>query len=418
MRPAVVEFTRIDSIRRPKKSDGVAMKPAFPLYMTLFQRSPIDPRPPVMAFEARQEVCMLKALVCVTIGLLIVAAGPAVAGEAPPVPPDLVTLKDGSIVYGEVVEMSAGELYVKTAFSVDEIVKVKWADVVKLAVTHPLPIHLRDGTVIVGTVTEGPAGSVIVKATSLQEALTIPMDSIKSVNPLIQRPVVYNGSLQVGFSQMTGNSHLRNATMIGEFVGRSKQLRLSLLGRYIYGDDNDRLITRNSRGTAKLDFFVSKRFFWFASAYFEQDTFQDLKMRTALASGPGFQFIEQNDFDVSLLRDMTLYVEAGLAYFNEDFQRAEDKSTFRGRFSVKFNWPFFGDRITLYHYQETYPSLQNFKDFYLTMDNGVRFKLFDGLVSSIQVTTRYNNNPPPNTTDTDNLYLMTFGYTFDTRRKR
>ncbi|HEX9743255.1 MAG TPA: DUF481 domain-containing protein [Nitrospiraceae bacterium] len=361
---------------------------------------------------------MLKALVVVALGLLILTAGPVIAGEAPTAPPDVVTLKDGSIIHGEVVEMSGGELYVKTAFSVDEIVKVKWADVSKLAVNHPLPIHLRDGTMIMGTVTDGPAGSIIVKAESLQDSLTIPMDSIKSVNPLVQPPVVYSGSLQAGFSQTTGNSHLRNASMIGEFVGRSKQLRLSLLGRYVYGDDNERLLTRNSRGTAKLDFFVSKRFFWFASAYFEQDTFQDLKMRTALASGPGFQFIEQNDFDVSWLRDMTLYMETGLAYFNEDFKLAEDKSTFRGRFSVKFNWPFFDDRITLYHYQETYPSLQNFKDFYLTMDNGVRVKLFNGLASSIQVTTRYNNSPPPNTTDTDHLYLMTFGYSFDTSRKR
>lgn len=371
-----------------------------------------------MMFKARQEVGMFKAPVVIIIGLLLVTAGPVMAGEAPFAPSDIVTLKNGSIMYGEVVEMSAGELYVKTAFSVDEIVKVKWADVSKLAVNHPLPIHMKDGTVIIGTVTEGPPGSVIVKATSLQESLTIPMDSIKSVNPLVQRPVVYNGSLQIGLTQTTGNSHQRNASMIGEFVGRSKQLRLSLLGRYVYGDSEERLNTRNSRGTVKLDFFVTERFFWFASAYFEQDTFQDLKMRTALASGPGFQFIEQNDFDVTWLRDMSLYVETGLAYFNEDFRLAEDKSTFRGRFSVKFNWPFFDERITLYHYQETYPSLQNFKDFYLTMDNGVRFKLFDGLVSSIQVTTRYNNNPPPNTTDTDNLYLVSFGYNFDTRRKR
>jgi len=361
---------------------------------------------------------MFNKLVVVAIGLLLVMTGPAMAAEATTAPPDIVTLKDGSIIFGEVVEMAAGALYVKTAFSVDEIVKVKWADVAKLEITHPLPVHLNDGTMILGTVTEGPPGSIIVQAASLQQPLTIPMDSIKSVNPLVQRPVIYNGSLQIGFSQTTGNSHLRNASMIGEFVGRSKQLRLSLLGRYVYGDDQGRLITRNSRGTVKLDFFISKRFFWFASAYFEQDTFQDLKMRTALASGPGFQFIDQNDFDVPLLRDMSLYLESGLAYFNEDFQYAADKSTFRARFSVKFNWPLFDDRITFYHYQETYPSLENFKDFYLTMDNGVRVKLFDGLTSSIQVTTRYNNNPPPNTTDTDNLYLMTFGYAFDTSRKR
>jgi putative salt-induced outer membrane protein YdiY len=357
-------------------------------------------------------------LTLIVLGLLMAAAGQAIAADAPPAPLDVVTLKDGSVIYGEVVEMSGGELHIKTAFSVGGIVKVKWADVSKLAVNRQLPFHLKEGTVIVGTATEGADGTIIIKAEPFQGPLTIPADSIVSVNPLVQPPVVYNGSLQVGFSQTTGNSHLRNATMIGEFVGRSEQLRLSLLGRYIYGDNDAKLITRNSRGTIKLDFFVSKRFFWFASAYFEQDTFQDLKMRTALASGPGFQFIEKGDFTYSWLKDMTLYVETEAAYFNEDFKLAQDKSTFRGRWSVKFNWPFLDDRITFYHYQEGYPSLQNTKDFYLTMDNGMRFKIFDGFVSGIQVTTRYNNNPPPNTTDTDNLYLMTLGYNFDTSRKR
>jgi putative salt-induced outer membrane protein YdiY len=235
---------------------------------------------------------------------------------------------------------------------------------------------------------------------------------------LEQPPVVYNGSLTAGFSQTTGNSHLRNASLLGEFVGRSEQLRLSILGRYVYGDNAGALITRNARGTIKLDFFMTKRLFWFASAYFEQDTFQDLKMRTALASGPGYQFIERGDFTSPWLKDLTLYMEAGLSYFNEEFKLAEDKATLRGRWSIKLDWPLFDGRMTYYHYQEGYPSLQNTKDFYLTMDNGVRFKLFEGLVSGLQVTTRYNNTPPPGTGDTDNLYLMTFGYSFDTSRKR
>jgi len=81
-------------------------------------------------------------------------------------------------------------------------------------------------------------------------------------------------------------------------------------------------------------------------------------------------------------------------------------------------WPLFDDRITVYHFQEGYPSLQNTKNFYLTMDNGVRFKSFEGFVSGLQVTTRYNNNPPQGTGDTDNMYLFTLGYSFDTTRKR
>jgi len=363
---------------------------------------------------------LIVLLTCLMAPRFVVAAdAPAVVDGPPPapVPLDVVTLKDGGVLYGEVIEMSGGVLSLKTAAAADNIVKITWASVSKLAINHPIPIHLKEGTVLIGTATEGPDGTINVRAEPLKGTLEVPMDSITALNPLIQAPVIYSGNLTGGYSQTTGNSHLKNASLLGDFVARSEQLRLSINGRYIYGDNANTLIARNARGTIKLDFFITKRLFWFASAYFESDRFQDLSMRTALATGPGYQFIERGDFS-GILKDMTLYAEAGLAYFNEDFRVADDTSSFRGRWSLKFNWPILDERVTFYHFDEVYPSLQNTKNYYLTMDNGVRFKLFEGLVSGFQVTTRFNSNPAKGTGDTDNLYLMTVGYSFDTTRKR
>jgi putative salt-induced outer membrane protein YdiY len=234
---------------------------------------------------------------------------------------------------------------------------------------------------------------------------------------LVQPSVVYVGNLTGGYSQTTGNSQLRNASLLGELVARSDLLRLTMNGRYVYGDDRGALIVRNARGTIKLDFFITKRFFWFTSAYFENDRFQDLKLRTALATGPGYQWIDRGDYS-GISKDMTLYTEIGLAYFNEDYNAAGDKSSVRGRISVKWNWPIYEDLITLYHFSELFPSVQNTSDVFLTMDNGVRFKIWQGFISSFQMTTRYNSRPAPGTGDTDNLYLITLGYAFDTTRKR
>jgi putative salt-induced outer membrane protein YdiY len=329
---------------------------------------------------------------------------------------DVVTLKDGSVIYGEVIEMTGGLLHIKNSMAGD-IIKVKWAEVSKLAVSHPIPFHLKEGTVLVGTVEEGDPGMMKVKAGPTGSVMTVPMDAVTQVNPVLQPPVVYTGSINAGYSQSAGNAHLKNVSVIGDFVARSEQLRLTMLGRYVYGDNNRSLITRNARGTIKLDFFITKRFFWFASAYFENDFFQDLKLRTAIASGPGYQWIERGDYG-GIFKDMTLYMEAGPAYFNEDFRTAPDQASFRGRVSTKWNWPLFDDRLTIYHYHEIFPSFQNFSDFFFTMDNGIRLKIFEGLASGFQVTTRYLNQPPPGVVNTDNLYLLTLGYAFDTTRKR
>src|SRR5512147_2834681 len=339
------------------------------------------------------------------IGLVSTVEAQTVPPAPAPAPLDIVTLKDGSILYGEVIGMEGGVLHLKTPASPDNVVKVKWESIAKLAVNHPLPFHLKEGSVLIGTATEGPTGTIIVQAEPLKGTMEVPLDSITAVNPIVQAPVIYKGTLTGGYSQATGNSHLRNASLLGDFVARSEQLRLTLNGRYVYGDNANTLIARNARGTIKLDFFITKRLFWFASAYFENDRFQDLKMRTALASGPGYQFIERGDFD-GILKDMTFYAEAGLAYFNEDFRVASDASSFRARVSMKWNCPIFDDRVVLYHYNEIFPSLQNTSNFYFTMDNGVRVKILGGLASGLQVTTRYNNRPPAGTTDTDNLYLF------------
>jgi putative salt-induced outer membrane protein YdiY len=349
-----------------------------------------------------------------------IADGASAESEAVPAAPaisDVVTLKDGSILYGEVIEMADGILFLKTASSSDNMVKIKWDEVTNLSVNHPIPFHLKEGTILNGTATPGSEGTVNIQAEPLKGSMTVPLTSVTSINPLVQAPVIYTGNLNAGYSQATGNSHLRNVSVIGEFVARSDQLRLTMLGRYVYGDNARNLITRNARGTIKLDFFITKRLFWFASAYFENDYFQDLKLRTAIASGPGYQWIERGDYG-GILKDMTFYTEAGPGYFNEDFRVAPDRSSFRARVSMKLDWPLFDGRITLYHYDEIFPSVQNASNFYFTMDNGVRLKILDGLESGFQVTTRYNNRPPVGKTDTDNLYLLTLGYSFDTTRKR
>jgi len=365
-----------------------------------------------------RNVFWALAFLMMTLGIGLVSYAEAQTEPSVPTPVDIVTLKDGSILYGEVIGMEGGILHLKTPASPDNLVKVKWESIAKLTVNHPIPFHLKEGTVLIGTATEGANGTINVRAEPLKGALEVPLDSITALNPLIQSPVIYSGTLTGGYSQATGNSHLRNGSFLGDFVARSEQLRLTLNGRYVYGDKDNQLSARNARGTIKMDFFITKRWFWFASAYFENDTFQDLKLRTALSSGPGYQFINEGDFDSPWLKDLTLYAEAGLSYFNEDFTTAPDQSSFRARWAVRLNWPMLNDRMTFYHYQEFYPSLENTKDYYVSMDNGIRFRIFEGFVSGFQVTTRYNSRPAQGTGDTDNLYLMTLGYTFDTTRKR
>lgn len=346
-------------------------------------------------------------------GVLASAVPPARAAEDPaPVvlKQDLIALKDGSLIFGEVVEMTEDKLKVKTRFGADKFLMIKWADVANLTISHPLPIKLKDGTTIVGTVAEGKDGTIRLKAEPVTEQLTIALGDVTAINPPVKPPVAFEGNFTLGMSGANGNANFANASGLAELVGRSDRLRLTIIGRYIYGEADNKVVTRNSRGTIKLDFFLTKRFFWFVSSYFEQDTFQDLNLRTALSTGPGYQFIEKNDFTSPHLKDMQMYAEAGLAYFNEDFKFRQDQTSTRLRTSVKWDWGIIPEKVAVYHYNEFFPSITDTADFYLTTDQGLMFNVIENFVAKIQYTYRYNNRPPTGVKPADSIYLITLGY--------
>ena len=81
-----------------------------------------------------------------------------------PAPVDVVTLKDGSVIYGEVLEMAGGILFLKNPSVSDNMIKLKWEDVSKLTITHPIPFHLKEGTILNGTATPGPDGVLVIHA--------------------------------------------------------------------------------------------------------------------------------------------------------------------------------------------------------------------------------------------------------------
>lgn len=83
--------------------------------------------------------------------------------------------------------------------------------------------------------------------------------------------MIYTGNGNFGASKATGNTELHKYSFVGELIARSERLRLSLLGRYLYGENDNELVARNAFGTIRLDFFVTKRFFMNAGAYGRHD---------------------------------------------------------------------------------------------------------------------------------------------------
>ncbi len=323
-----------------------------------------------------------------------------------------ITLKDGSQVYGEIVEMTGGVMKVKALFHEGEHIAIKWAEVAGIDTTESLTFILSDGTILAGETAMTHPGTLDIKSEVLPEPIPVKVEAVVAVNPPVKKPVVFVGNFNFGGSVTTGNTDLRNFSFVGELIAKSDRLRLTLLGRYLYGENDGELNARNAFGTIKVDFFVSKRFYVYTGALFEQDTFQDLNLRSSVFAGPGYQFIEVGDYAHPYLKKLQLHGEVGLGYFNEDFKVAEDENYFTGRWAINVNWtvvPWF----TLFHQHQGFPSLEKTSDWYVTSQQGIRLNIWENFLTTFQINWRYNNSPAAGTEKADTQYILTLGYAFE-----
>ncbi len=326
-------------------------------------------------------------------------------------PTGKITLKDGSELYVEILEMTDGFITVTTLFHDGDPIKIKWSEVVGLTSEEPVTVVTNGGTVLKGKPSMVAPGTLGITTDMLGEPIPVTVESVMAVNPPIKQAVVYSGNINFGASIITGNTRSKNYSFLGELIARSERLRLTILGRYLNGEADGVLNARNAFGTIKLDFFITKRFYAYAGALFEQDTFQDLNLRTSIFTGPGYQVIDVGDFSSPYLHHMQLSVEAGLGFFNEDFKLASDRNNVTGRWAVNFNWPVL-PTLELFHQHQGYPSIEKKKDYYITSQQGLRWTMLENFISTLQYNWRYDNTPAPGTKKSDKQILLTVGYAF------
>jgi putative salt-induced outer membrane protein YdiY len=325
---------------------------------------------------------------------------------------DHVRLKNGSLVVGDVLSMSGGELQVKALFGVGDVVKLKWEQVASLKTENEHAFVLANGSTLRARAGEGEGGKVVLTSPGVEGAQTVPLESITAINPPEKKAVTYKGSLNFGGSIADGNTQTRTASFNGEFEARSEKQRLTLKAAWNYADNQNGLTARNTRGGVKYDLFFTQRLFGYASAFLEEDTFQDLNLRTALSAGPGYQLVLPGDFKDDPFQKLDVYVEGGLAFFDEDFRRGMDNRYIAARWALKLTWPI-RDGVVLFHSHEGYPGLENLRGLYITTEQGLRVSLWKNFVATAQVNWRWDNTPSRGFERSDTLYLLTFGWNFE-----
>jgi len=335
-------------------------------------------------------------------------------------PAIVIRCADGTVIRAlEIVTMDAETLRVRTAL-LDEL-EVRWPQVRSIESGQALRLEFKDGREVTGMLRPLSPGRVELvpidgRASHPRPVERISLGDVHGINRSDDAKLVGRGLLHAGASVVDGNSQGRSVSLLGEFEVRYQPHRFSADAAWNYGDRSGVPNMRNTRGSARYDYFITDRLYGWTSVLAEEDHFRDLDLRTALSVGPGWQFVDVGDYPNDYFKgyryfnEVEFAGEAGLAWVKEDYHRGRGNDYLAARWHARIEWPFYPG-VYLFHRHEGFPSLEDAKDVFVRSEQGVRVDVWRGLTASFQVNWYWDNTPAPGRGRDELLYLFTVGYT-------
>ncbi|MDO8264365.1 MAG: DUF481 domain-containing protein [Gallionella sp.] len=341
----------------------------------------------------KKDSAAIKGYLLCCLGVLLLALPPhsAVADE--------VRMKNGDRLTGEIVRMEKELLIFKSAYA-EEKLGITWKEVDCIISERNLPTEFKDNEFLIGRISCPESGKIQVESPLLGKSIPTPLNQLLSVNPS-----TYSGIFNLGGSLNSGNTDTRALNVATRFQVRTRKHRFTVDGKYNYAKANGVATARNSSANLKYDFFARDKVYSYAQFLTEQDTFANLNLRNTEGLGMGYQFYDT--------RQLSLFAEAGISYFNEDVNVGVDKRNAAGRWALGLDWEAVSKRLKLFHRQEGYYSGSG-NSVVLRAEQGLRIPLLDNVSANFEVDYRFNRSPEAGKKKSDlNMILgLTYEYAY------
>jgi putative salt-induced outer membrane protein YdiY len=341
---------------------------------------------------------MLRPAACLTLFLLfsVLVAVPGWCDE--------VQLGNGDWISGQVLSMEQGELKLETPYA--GTITIQWDQVAGLRTQEPVHVLLSDEASMKGRSVSAKWGRMRLKMGRVEETVSFDLAEVQAINPEAEeKPAVeLSGRVDVSLTRSRGNTDTESHHVAGEIVARTEKNRYTAGIEYNREENEDVLTSKNYLGYAKYDHFLSRKWYGYINTLFEKDEFKDIRLRSTVGTGVGYQFFES---------ELTnLYLETGLSFVNEDREEGEDDDSMAGRWAISFDRYFLNKSVQFFHTHEGYQSLDESEDLFIRSRTGLRFPLSAGFRATLQYNYDWDNDPAPGEENEDEKYLVTLGYEF------
>ncbi|MFN4241898.1 MAG: YdiY family protein [Tepidisphaerales bacterium] len=318
-----------------------------------------------------------------------------------------VVFKNGDRLTGEVTRLEGGKLKIKSAVAGEVTVDLK--DVASFSTDEPIEIKLADGSVVKQQVQRSETPGTIQTAPSAAgvAASTLSLDQVVAINePKVETR--WTGNIRAGALLSRGNTDSDAFNLAGDAQRRTADDRLSLSGQYLYarsrksGGEKE-TTTDNWFAQVKYDYFVSKKLYFYAVARFERDNIADLNLRALPGVGIGYQWLEGPK--------QNFRTEAGVGLTYEDYRGEESETYPNARLAYAYDRVLV-DNVRFIHNLEYLPSLEDFGEYIINTDAGIRVNLSARFFTDFKVELKYNARPEADVSRSDLRYILAVGWQF------
>lgn len=330
--------------------------------------------------------------------LLLILTGPAWS--------DTVVMKNGDRLTGTVIEQGVGKLVFETAYSGK--IEIGTGEISSLTVDQPMQYTLTDGRVFRGMIQAGTSGETVIHTT---DQSTVPLGGVESIAaigaipPSGPPPFAWNGNALAAGTLVRGNTDTDSYHLGARVVGEQKAIQRITAYASLDKERSDGSLTKEQYLLgSKYDRFFSEQWYGFVGLDFEKDQFKDLKLRSILSTGAGYQFYNTDDLKLSL--------EGGLSYTDDDFDTAPDDSYAGLTWGLNWEQKLLDGLLDFFHRHRGIKGLDTGDNILISAQTGVRFPLAAGFNATAEYDIEFDNTPPAGTEKTDHTYKLGVGYSW------
>ena len=297
---------------------------------------------------------------------------------------DIITLKNGDHVTGELKGMKAGLLELSTDNM--STIFIEWDKIKEIKTDKFFQVELDDGRIYFGSLQVGDKKDmIIVKGVTVDKQLFLKhIVEITRIKETFWD--ILGGFVQLGISYNKG-SNVTDFSFNTDLTYYIKKRQFELIANSVISATGDTTTARNQNASFSFLRYLEKKWFWSALISANQNTTLGLNLRANIGAGVGNDFIHTND--------MLLSFQGGVVGNREWYtNQTEPQNNLTLVLANRFQYFIYeSPGITLDSYLQFFPYLTDFGRIRITYTFGMDWEIINDFYWNMTFNLSSDNKP-------------------------